>query len=545
MNFSEKSSKKCFISWKNTKILSFGQNCQPFEQSTMFRRLHEFFIKKLQKVPHFVIKHENSSILQKRSTFPANHHVSAFWRTFEQKVLDFVQKRRKIIDLAKTLNFSNKSPRFGVLTNFWAKSCKKGASFREKTRKMIELTKTLNFSNKLRCFGVCMNFSEKSSKKCFISWKKHEKSFIWPKLSTFRTRYHVSAFARMFQQKVAKSASFCDKTRKVIDLAKTLNFSNKLPCFGVFMKFSAKSCKKCPISWKNTKIIDLAKTLNFSNILPCFGACINFSAKTCKNCLISWKNTKNHRFRQHSQLFEQTTTFRRFEELFTKILRKVPHFARKHENSSIWQELGTIQANHHVSGFWRTFGQKVGKRASFREKTREMIELTKTLNFSKKLRCFGVCMNFSEKRSKKCFISWKNTKNLSFGPNCQPFEQSTMFRRLHEFFIKKLQKVPHFVIKHENSSILQKRSTFPANHHVSTFWRTFQQKVAKSAWFREKKTKNHRFGQDSQLFEQITTFRRFHELISKKLQKVLHFPRKHVKSSIWPKLATFWTNHHV
>ena len=118
-----------------------------------------------------------------------------------------------------------------------------------------------------------------------------------------------------------------------------------------------------------------------------------------------------------------------------------------------------------------------------------MIELTKTLNFSKKLRCFGVCISVSEQSSKKCFISWKNTKNLSFGQNCQPFEQSTMFRRLHEFFSKKLQKVPHFVIKHKNSSISQKLSTFRANYHVSAFWRTFQKKVAESASFREKARK--------------------------------------------------------
>ena len=152
--------------------------------------------------------------------------------------------------------------------------------------------------------------------------------------------------------------------------------------------------------------------------------------------------------------------FRRFHELFTKNLKKVPHFVRKHLKSAIWQTFPTFRPNHHVSAFSRTFEQKVENSASIREKTGKMIELTKTLNFSKKLRCFGICMNFSEKRSKKCFISWKNTKNLSFGQNCQPFDQSTMFRRLHEFFIKKFKKVPHFVIKHENSWISQKLSTF-------------------------------------------------------------------------------------
>ena len=44
----------------------------------------------------------------------------------------------------------------------------------------------------------------------------------------------------MFQQKVAKSMGFCEKSSKLIDLAKTRNFSCKLPCLRVFSKtFSA------------------------------------------------------------------------------------------------------------------------------------------------------------------------------------------------------------------------------------------------------------------------------------------------------------------
>ena len=37
----------------------------------------------------------------------------------------------------------------------------------------------------------------------------------------------------------------------------------------------------------------------------------------------------------------------------------------------------------------------------------------------------------------------------------------------------------------------------------------------------------------------------FDELFGKKLQKVAHFVKKHEKSSIWRKLATFRGNHHV
>ena len=44
----------------------------------------------------------------------------------------------------------------------------------------------------------------------------------------------------MFQQKVAKGMGFCEKSSKLVDLAKTSNLSCKLPCFRVFSKkFSA------------------------------------------------------------------------------------------------------------------------------------------------------------------------------------------------------------------------------------------------------------------------------------------------------------------
>ena len=44
----------------------------------------------------------------------------------------------------------------------------------------------------------------------------------------------------VFQQKVAKSMGFCEKPSKLVDWAKTSNFSCKLPCLRVFSKkFSA------------------------------------------------------------------------------------------------------------------------------------------------------------------------------------------------------------------------------------------------------------------------------------------------------------------
>ena len=54
--------------------------------------------------------------------------------------------------------------------------------------------------------------------------KNDEKSTIWPKLATFRGNYHVSAFLSTFKQKAAKSSSFGEKTRKIIDFAERSKF---------------------------------------------------------------------------------------------------------------------------------------------------------------------------------------------------------------------------------------------------------------------------------------------------------------------------------
>ena len=205
--------------------------------------------------------------------------------------------------------------------------------------------------------------------------EKHEKSSTWPRLSTFRTNDHVSVFWRTFWQELAKNASFREKTRNIIDLARTWNFSNKSPSFEVLTNFWAKSCKTCLMSWKITRNHRFDQDWTFRIKLPRFGVLMNFSAESCNKCLISWQNTKNHRFRKNSQLFEQTTTFRRFDELFSKKLQKVPHFVKKQEKSWIWPKLTTFRTNHHVSIFWRTFQQKVGKTPSFREKTRKLVNL--------------------------------------------------------------------------------------------------------------------------------------------------------------------------
>ena len=62
-----------------------------------------------------------------------------------------------------------------------------------------------------------------------------------------------------------------------------------------------------------------------------------------------------------------------------------------------------------------------------------------------------------------------------------------MFGGFDQLFGKNLQKVAHFVKKHEKSSNWPTVATFRANHHVSKFRATFRKKVAKGGSFREKR----------------------------------------------------------
>ena len=128
---------------------------------------------------------------------------------------------------------------------------------------------------------------------------------------------------------------------------------------------------------------------------------MNFSARGCKKCLVSWKSTKNRRFGQNLQLFEQTTMFWHFDELFRKKMQKVARFVKKHEHSSIWPKLATSRRNYHVLAFRWLLQEKVAK------------------------------------RWKKWLISWKMTKNYRFGLNLQLFEETNMFRRFCQLFSKK------------------------------------------------------------------------------------------------------------
>ena len=564
MNFSAKSCKSASFREKARKIIDLAKTLQLFEQTTMSLHFDELFRKKLQKVRHFVKKHEKPSIWPKLASFGANYHVLAFSWTFQQEVAksaSFREKAREIIDLAKTMQLFEQTTMFLHFDELLRKRLGKVVHFVKKHEKSWIWSKLATFWKHYHVLTFRWTFQQKVAKTASFHEKARKLIDLAKTMQLLRTKYHVLVFRWTFQEKVAKSGSFREKARKTIDLAKTCIFWSKLPCFGIFMNFSARSCKKCLISWKSTrnhrfgqnyatfrtnyhvfafrwtfkekvgksgsfrekarKIMDLVKTCNFLKTLPCFDVSMNFSAKGCKKWLNSWKSTKNHRFGQN---------------------------------------FATFRTNYHVFAFRWTFQEKVAKSASFREKARKTIDLAKTCIFWSKLPCFGIFMNFSARSCKKCLISWKSTRNHRFGQNY---------------------------------------ATFWTNYHVFAFRWTFKEKVGKSGSFREKArkimdlvktcnflktlpcfdvsmnfsakscknrliscTKTHRFGQNYatssnkvrkiidlaktlQLFEQTTMSLHFDELFRKKLQKVRHFVKKHEKPSIWPKLASFGANYHV
>ena len=365
MNFSEKGCKKLLNSWKTTKNHPFS------EQFASFR---------------------------------ANYHVFAFPWSFQQKVTksaSFREKARKIVDFVN-LQLSDKTTMFWRFDEHWSKKLQKAARDVKKHEKSSIWPNLCNFSNKVRCFCISMNFQGKSCQKYFVSGKSTKNHRFGQHFATFRANYHVLAFRWSFQQKVTKSASFREKARKIVDLGKTRNFSNKLPCFD---------------------------------------ALVNFSAKSCRKCLVFWENSKNHRLGQNLQLF---------------------------------------RTKYHVYAFRWTFQQKVAKSASFREKARKIIDLAKTCNFSKKLPCFYVSMNFMAKSCKTFLISWKSRKSHGFGQNYATFSN----------------KLPCFGISMNFSG--KKCKKWPVS------------------W---KSTNTHRFGQNLQLLEETTMFWHFDDCCRKKLQK--------------------------
>ena len=496
--FQQKGSKSGSIRETARKIIDLAKTLQLFEQTTMSLHFDELFRKKLQKVLHFVGKHEKLSIWRKLATFRANYHV--FFGTF----MNFSAKSCKkcLIWWKSTRNhrFGKNYPTFWtnyhVFAFWWTFKEKVGkrGSFREKARKLVDLVKTCNFSRKLPCFDVSMHFSAKIPKTTSFCEKARKLIDLAKTMQLFRTNYHVLVFRWTFRPKVAQTGSILEGARKFIDLAKTLQLFEQTTMSLHFDELFRRKLQKVPhFVKKHEKPSIWPKLATFGANYHVLAFSWTFQQGGAKSALFRGKARQTIDLANTMQLFEQTTMFLHFDELLRKRLEKVVHLVKKHEKSWIWSKLATLRLNCHVFVFRWTFKEKVGKSGSFREKARKLMHFLKTCNFSKKLPCFDVSMNFSAKSCKKCLISWKNTKDHRFGQTMQLFR---------------------------------------TNYHVLVFRWTFEKKVAKSCSIREKARKIIHLAKSLQLFEQTTMSLHFDELFRKKLQKVPHFVKKHEKLSI-------------
>ena len=371
----------------------------------MFWCFDELFSKRLQKVAQFVKKQEKSSIWPKLINFSNKLPCLCISINFSGKSC-----KKCLISWKTTRNhrfgqnyatFSNKLPCLCISINFSGKSCKKCLISWNSTKNHWFGQSFATFGTSYNVFFLLMNFQEKSCKKCVVSWKS-TKNHRFCQLATSRENYHVLTFRWTLQQKVAKSCSCREKARKIINLAKSLTLFEQTSMFLHFDEFSRKKLPKAlRFVKKHEKSSIWPKLCNFSSKLPCFAISMKFSAKSYKKCLVSSKSTKNHRFGQNLQLFEQTTMFWHFDELFRKKTQKVARFVKKHEHSLIWPKLATSRRNYHVLAFRWLLQEKVAK------------------------------------RWKKWLIWWKMTKNHRFGLNLQLLEETTMFRRFCQLFSKK------------------------------------------------------------------------------------------------------------
>ena len=108
-----------------------------------------------------------------------------------------------------------------------------------------------------------------------------------------------------------------------------------------------------------------------------------------------------------------------------KKLQKVPHFAKKHEKSSIWAKLATFFVDTTVfRGLVQLFGKRLQNVPYFPKKREKSSIWGKVDTFSRKLPCFLVWLNFLAKSASFREKAWKI---VDLAKTCNFFEQSTMF----------------------------------------------------------------------------------------------------------------------
>ena len=123
-------------------------------------------------------------------------------------------------------------------------------------------------------------------------------------LQLSRAEYHVLKFGSNTRQKVAKSASFREKPRKIVDLAKTCNFLEQTTTVRRLGQLFGEKMQKVALSRKSMKNRRFGQNFKpFASRLTGCGIWVNFSVKSCKTCLTSPKSMKNRQFDQSLQPF--------------------------------------------------------------------------------------------------------------------------------------------------------------------------------------------------------------------------------------------------
>ena len=290
----------CWKVHRKTKTWQFARKVASFGQINVFLcfltkwgTFCNFFLKSSSKCKDMVVCSKSWRDLTKWMICRAFSRNEALFATFSWKVDGKAKTWLFVRKVAKFLP----NPWFSCFLTNWATFCNLWLKSSSKLQNMVVCWKNhrfgqnfATFRTKYHIFAFRRTFQQKVPH--FV--KKHEKSSIWPKLATFRRNYNVLAFRWTFKQKVAKSCSCREKARKIIDFSKTYKFFEQTTMSWRFEDFFN---KKYLISWKERKIIDWAKTL---------------------------------------QLFEQTTNFWRLRELLSKNLKKLFHFVKKQEKSSTW-----------------------------------------------------------------------------------------------------------------------------------------------------------------------------------------------------------------
>ena len=131
---------------------------------------------------------------------------------------------------------------------------------------------------------------------------------------------------------------------------------------------------------------------------------------------------RNRRFGQNLQLFRGNRHVSAFRSSFQQKLEKEPHFAKKHEKSSIWPRLAPFWSKPPCFGVWVKLLVKSCKKCLISRKRMKNLPISpKCKTFSSKQQCFGVWVNFSAKSCKKWLISRKSMKKASIRQKCATF----------------------------------------------------------------------------------------------------------------------------